>query len=225
MIGKCVEILQFFDTECPVFEINYGDELVQICNNKYSSGSNFQVGDEYKLFINPKDINDYFIYTDKFEFSTFFFIGYIAILISGTGLLFVFKFPTIVMISYCYLLLGIIFVVIFISNLKEYIYMKNHCILDINATVTDNQLSLDNDNGVRYRVIYEIVYNLKKYKLCNSIYRGRRLQEGSVHNIKINPDNPLEFIDERWNFITLITMFISGVLILILIVTFFNSIN
>ena len=30
------DILEHFDTECPVFEINYNGENQRICNNKFS---------------------------------------------------------------------------------------------------------------------------------------------------------------------------------------------
>ena len=220
--GKCVEIKVVGDFKCPVFEIAWNGEKMEITSNVFKETTPFQVDKEYDLRVNPQDPKDFFS-DQKFVYDNYIFVLLIGSFF-GPALL-TFYLGEKVFLTTLFLTLAILFGWLFIKNLEEYIKKIKTCTVKLPATVVDVQTSVDrdSDSGVTYHhiITYKIQYNGQEYIISNEVATIKSAIVGSIINIKINPNNLDEFIDSRWLFYTLLGMIIPAVVLLIILYTFF----
>ena len=70
--ATCVEVKSHYDdgsrTYCPVYEVYFRHETMQICNNFYTNIHRVEVGETREIYLNPEDPNEF--YEPKEELST-----------------------------------------------------------------------------------------------------------------------------------------------------------
>lgn len=90
--------------------------------------------------------------------------------------------------------------------------LKNKCSIEVEATIIKNDVFRP-DGRKLYCPVYEFEFNGKKYEVMNEQYTNTYVNPvGTKVNLKINPDNPKEFLDKEVVSIGFITM---GVITLI----------
>lgn len=83
---------------------------------------------------------------------------------------------------------------------------KQNITYEISATCTENKIR-SNRNDVTYCPVYKILFHNKEITLCDEKYTTIRKKEvGQKYQIKINPEDPNQFTDDR-------TMIINGIII------------
>ncbi|MBQ7766445.1 MAG: hypothetical protein IJ397_06365 [Lachnospiraceae bacterium] len=90
VVATCVEVLEKYSVEggqllCPVYEINYGMNKIQICNNVYMSDRDVCVGDCKDLYINPDNPQEF--YEGKIHLKTAFVVGGLGVFFMGMSIL------------------------------------------------------------------------------------------------------------------------------------------
>ena len=137
----------------------------------------------------------------------------IVILISGLG------FNDYIVMLTAVLGVSIIFIYILFKNLQEFNKKKKVCTLNIQAKVVDIKKRIDRDEhrNIYYTPIYQIYYKGKNWKITNNNSSKKKPKLGDVINIKINPDNPKQFIDKNWYSTIYWSVGTSFILLLILI--------
>ena len=97
-------------------------------------------------------------------------------------------------------------------------YQKEVCTYEVNATIVDYDTKISDEGNTLYAPIYGFWYNGKDWRVCNNFYSNVGVPErGKTYTIKINPDNPEEFFNEKSRGY-LIGVFV-GVLVLIFILS------
>ena len=203
-----------FNTECPVFEINYNGTKRRICNQRFTDETVFQTGQEYTLYVNPNDLND-FVIKGNSDFKAFAFFMYLMCLFGFVLLLKGVNIDGSIIAIFSLTYISFFFSYIFLVNLIEYCDKTKKCTQSIDATIAGFKTHIDHDSDsgitVRYKTVYEIFYNNKKYRIANQVYAMGVPKIGAVVNIKINPNQPRMFIDKTWCFYTFIAMIVSVV--------------
>ena len=97
-------------------------------------------------------------------------------------------------------------------------YQKEVCTYEVQATIVDYDTTISDNGNTLYAPIYGFWYNGKDWRVCNNFYSNVGVPErGKTYTIKINPDNPEEFFNEKSRGY-LIGVFV-GVLVLIFILS------
>lgn len=97
-------------------------------------------------------------------------------------------------------------------------YQKEVCTYEVQATIVDYDTTISDNGNTLYAPIYGFWYNGKDWRVCNNFYSNVGVPErGKIYTIKINPDNPEEFFNEKSRGY-LIGVFV-GVLVLIFILS------
>ena len=95
----------------------------------------------------------------------------------------------------CFIIAGLCMIIIPIIRHKR---LKEKCSITVSATITDYLTNYDSEHGTIYCPVYEFEFNKKKYQVNNNMYSNFNLQpKGTVIDLKINPDNPEEFLDNE----------------------------
>lgn len=89
VVATCVEVLERYSVAgkqllCPVYEINYGMDKIQICNNIYMSNRDVRVGDYMDLYINPENPQEF--YEEKVHLRNAFIVGGLGVIFMGMSL-------------------------------------------------------------------------------------------------------------------------------------------
>lgn len=97
--------------------------------------------------------------------------------------------------------------------------LKKICTITVNAKIVDYKCTYSDNRKKLYCPIYEFEFNGKKYEVSNNKYSNFDNKPiETIINLKINPDNPNEFIDNR-NFDSLII--ILGIIFLTISIPIF----
>ena len=114
-----------------------------------------------------------------------------------------------------FIVAGILLIIIPIRKTKK---LKEKCSIEVSATIIENEKTYD-EGKILYCPIYEFVFNGKKYSVMNNQYSNINIKPvGSIVNLKINPENPEEFLDNRKIYIIPIIIGICSLLSSILAV-------
>ena len=97
-------------------------------------------------------------------------------------------------------------------------YHEQVCTYEVQATIVDYDTTRSDKGNTLYAPIYGFWYNGKDWRVCNNFYSNVGVPErGKTYTIKINPDNPEGFFNEKSRGY-LIGVFV-GVLVLIFILS------
>ena len=62
--ATCVEVKSRYHkgsrTYCPIYEIYFRDEMIQICNNVYTNMNHIEVGETREVYLNPENPKEFF---------------------------------------------------------------------------------------------------------------------------------------------------------------------
>ena len=95
-------------------------------------------------------------------------------------------------------------------------HLKEICTYEVQATVIDYAVSTTRKGTTVYAPIYAFWFNGKDWKVCNNTYSNIGIPErGKTYTLKINPENPAEFFNEK-NRAYLIEVFV-GILVFIFV--------
>ena len=47
-------------TYCPIYEIYFRDEMIQICNNVYTNMNHIEVGETREVYVNPENPQEFY---------------------------------------------------------------------------------------------------------------------------------------------------------------------
>ena len=90
-----------------------------------------------------------------------------------------------------------------ISSIIPYFHYEKYCTYEILAEVVKVKTRLSqvkvngqNKKRIHYCPVYKIFYKGKNLQLCNNEYSKTKFEKDEKQLIKINPDNPQEFITE-----------------------------
>ena len=73
--------------------------------------------------------------------------------------------------------------------------LEKICIIPIFATIVDHDISYSDNGNKLYAPIYEYEYGKTTYKVCTNVYSNIGVKDvGTVEELKINPNNPEEFL-------------------------------
>lgn len=119
----------------------------------------------------------------------------------------------------------IVGVLMIINSFSQYRHLKQVCTRDIQAKCIDIDSRLSrNNNAVPGRIrkvympVYSIFYNEREYVIRNYNYTNLvKFEIGMYYNIKINPSNPNEFMDENSSKANKLA-FVLGIIIIVITV-------
>lgn len=75
--------------------------------------------------------------------------------------------------------------------------LKRRCSIEVVATIVKHLSEYDDNGNELFCPIYEFQFNGKKYNVMNNEYTNIGVKPiGTLENLKINPDNPEEFLDK-----------------------------
>lgn len=97
--------------------------------------------------------------------------------------------------------------------------LEKLCTLTVPAKIVRHEYQYSDNGNKLYCPIYEFEFNKNKYEVSNNIYSNIGLKPvGSIHNIKINPDDPYQFLcnASMYNF-----SIIMGILFLVVSIPIF----
>lgn len=95
-------------------------------------------------------------------------------------------------------------------------HLKEICTYEVQATVIDYAVSTSRKGTTIYAPIYGFWFNGKDWRVCSNTYSNIGIPErGKTYTLKINPENPAEFFNEK-NRAYLIEVFV-GILVFIFI--------
>lgn len=132
----------------------------------------------------------------------------LSVLVSGIGmilggekvLLFLGRYAPYILI-WIFPIVGVLMIV---NSFSQYRHLKRVCTRDIQAKCIDIDSRLSRNNAEQgrrrkvYMPVYSIFYNEREYIIRNYNYTNLvKFEIGMYYNIKINPLNPNEFIDEN----------------------------
>ena len=90
-----------------------------------------------------------------------------------------------------FVIAGIVMVIFPIKHKKE---LERKCTLAVEATIVDYR-STRGEHGNLYAPVYSFNLNNKEYKVSTNVYSNIGLKEiGTIVDIKVNPENPEEFL-------------------------------
>ena len=93
-----------------------------------------------------------------------------------------------------FILSGLAFILIPIIRTRQ---LKIRCSIEVVATIVKHRTTYSNSGNRLLCPIYEFQFNGKKYKVMNNQYTNIDVKPiGTLVNLKINPDNPEEFLDK-----------------------------
>lgn len=89
--GTCVELKSQYDdgyrTYCPVYEVYFRGEMVQISNNFYSNMHRVEVGETREIYINPENPSEFFEPREEKSTRRFLYIlGTLFVIVGAFGL-------------------------------------------------------------------------------------------------------------------------------------------
>ena len=85
--------------------------------------------------------------------------------------------------------------------------LKSRCTIEVAATIVDYAVTKSDNGGKLYCPIYEFQFNGQKYEVKNNVYTNIDVKPiGTLVNLKINPDNPKEFLGKSRSLIFCIFM-------------------
>lgn len=77
-------------------------------------------------------------------------------------------------------------------------HKKEVCTYEVNATIVDYDTKITDEGNTLYAPIYGYWYNGRDWRVCNNCYSDVDVPEkGKTYTIKINPDNPVEYFNEK----------------------------
>lgn len=132
----------------------------------------------------------------------------LSVLVSGIGmilggekvLLFLGQYAPYILI-WIFPVVGVLMIV---NSFSQYRHLKRVCTRDIQAKCIDIDSRLSRNNAEQgrrrkvYMPVYSIFYNEREYIIRNYNYTNLvKFEIGMYYNIKINPSNPNEFMDEN----------------------------
>lgn len=64
VMANCVEVKSHYHkgsrTYCPIYEIYFRDEMIQLCNNTYTNINRVEVGETREVYVNPDNPKEFF---------------------------------------------------------------------------------------------------------------------------------------------------------------------
>jgi len=170
--AKCIDILNNLGSECPVYEINFNNQKLTICNNSFIDTNTLTIGDTNYIYIKKDNPNDY-IHSQNDSNSpsiTYLFLGFLAFFFALVGLLVglnVNNYLIVKVIAIFFLLFGIY---IFYGNVKDFFIRLLKCRIKIEAIIIDRKTKIENSNDTTktlHRYVYQFNYLNKTYKVSN----------------------------------------------------------
>lgn len=128
---------------------------------------------------------------------------------------------------FMFVLAGLSMVFVPIINNKK---LKKLCTLTVYAKIIEYSYTYSKNGQKLYCPIYEFEFNNKKYEVCNNKYTNfGNKPVGTIVNLKINPNNPHQYIDNAKFAIFVIILGISFLVIsiplFIYLITTFEFVN
>lgn len=150
----------------------------------------------------------------------------LSVLVSGIGmilggekvLLFLGRYAPYIFI-WIFPIVGVLMIV---NSFSQYRHLKRVCTRDIQAKCIDIDSRLSRNNAEQgrrrkvYMPVYSIFYNEREYIIRNYNYTNLvKFEIGMYYNIKINPSNPNEFMDENSSKANKL-VFVLGIIIIVI---------
>lgn len=121
----------------------------------------------------------------------------------------------IIILILCGFILAGLFTIIFTLGKRN--HLKKVCTDEVNATVVGYDTTRSDNGNTLYSPVYGFWYNGKDWNVHNNSYSNVGVPEiGQAYVLKVNPENPEEFYNEK-SYGYLIGVFVGGLVVALII--------